>query len=76
MPQNIPFSAVNCERQVWRDHYNTNDACFVGCYYVSCIIIILVKVNSRDYYTIGTQKRAITPIDDKYPALLHSLRPG
>ena len=29
------------------------------------------------YYTIGTQKRAIIPIDEnKYPALLHSLRPG
>ena len=29
------------------------------------------------YYTIGTQKRAITPIDEhKYAALLHSLRPG
>ena len=29
------------------------------------------------YHTIGTQKCAITPIDEyKYPALLHTLRPG
>ena len=29
------------------------------------------------YYTIFTQKRAIIPIDEnKYPALLHSLRAG
>ena len=29
------------------------------------------------YYTIGSQKSAITPIAGcKYPALLHSLRPG
>ena len=29
------------------------------------------------YYTIGTQNRAIIPIvENKYPALLHSLRPG
>ena len=35
------------------------------------------EVNEFYYYTIGTQKRAITPIDEnKYSALLHSLRPG
>ena len=29
------------------------------------------------YYTIRTPKRAITPIDEyRYPALLHSLKPG
>ena len=38
---------------------------------------VSINNNINIYYTIGTQKRAITPIDDsKYPALLHSLRPG
>ena len=33
--------------------------------------------NITVYYMTGTQKRAITPIDEnKYPALLHSLTPG
>ena len=26
----ILFSAVNCEKQAWRDSLNTNDACFAG----------------------------------------------
>ena len=38
-------------------------------------IEILKRIYS--YYTIDTQKRTITPIDEnKYPALLHNLRPG